>query len=76
MYPRIHFGDGGTLDLPYVKAEDEAAFEESWRGYARVEWLATPKGRLDRLLPQSLVRQVHNQNARTPPKHGRRRNVT
>jgi hypothetical protein len=76
MWPRIWFGDGGSLDLPKVERDQMAAFEEAWKGYAKVEWLATPKGRLDRLLPQTLPMQVHNANARSPSKHARRRNVT
>jgi hypothetical protein len=76
MWPRLWFGDGGSLDLPKVEREQMAAFEASWKGYARVEWLATPKGRLDRIIPQNLILQVHNANARTPPKHARGRNVT
>ena len=76
-YPRIHFGGGGTLDLGYVPPEAEAAFEQEWRAvHCRVEWLATPKGRLDPMLPQTLPRIVHNANARSHSQPRERRNVT
>ena len=70
-YPRLHFGDGGTLDLAFT--EDEAALEARWKGLAGVEWLLSPKGRLDRALPQTLPRLVHNANARS---FGKRRQST
>jgi len=73
-WPRLWFPDGGILDLEFT--EDEAGTEARWRGVAKVEWLSSPKGRLDRWLPQTLLRQVRNQNARSPSKHRRRRNVT
>lgn len=64
-YPRLWFPDGGHLDLPtWVKPEHSEAFEERWRPI-RVEWFLSPKGRLDRLLPQTLPRLVHNANVRS-----------
>jgi len=65
-YPRIHFGGGGTVDLDFVASESEERFEQAWRAvHCRVEWLQTPRGRLDHLLPQTLPRLVHNANARS-----------
>lgn len=76
-YPRIHRASGDVFDLPFVEPDAEEAYELEWRKvYARVEWLASPKGRLDRWLPQTLPRQVHNANARSHSKHPNTRNVT
>ena len=76
-YPRIHRGNGDTFDLPFVEPEREASFEKEWReAHCRVEWLLSPKGRLDRWLPQTLPRQVANSNARSYRSTRNRRNVT
>jgi hypothetical protein len=77
-WARIHFGDGGKLDLPREVPESEmAAVEKSWReAHCRVEWLRSIGGRLDELLPQTLPMQVHNANARSPFGARSRRNVT
>ena len=51
LWPRLHFGDGGTLDLEPVSEWDREAVEAEWRAvHVRVEWLRSPKGRLDRAL--------------------------
>lgn len=64
-YARVWFADGGHLDLSYVAPESSEEHERAWREVgARVEWLLSPKGRLDRTLPQTLPRIVHNANAR------------
>ena len=51
-WPRLHFGDGGTLDLTApVPAWQEAEVEAEWRAvHVEVEWLRSYKGRLDRAL--------------------------
>jgi hypothetical protein len=66
-YPRLWFGDGGHLDLPQlIGDENVAAYEAEWRAHhVRVEWLVSPHGRLDRVLPQTLERIVHNANVRS-----------
>jgi hypothetical protein len=65
-YPRIHLGNGDSFDLPFVPPDEESAYELRWRkAHARVEWLASPKGRLDRILPQTLPRITANANARS-----------
>lgn len=61
-YPRLWFGDGGHLDLsrPIPDAEVED-FEKGWREqHVRVEWLRSPHGRLDAVLPQTVERLVRN----------------
>lgn len=55
-WARLHFGDGGTLDLttPVPDTEREA-FEDKWRAaHVWVEWMKTPRGRLDHLLAADL----------------------
>ena len=74
MWARLHFPDG-TLDIER-EVTDEAAFEARWRGVAKVEWLASPHGRLDHLLPQTLPRIVRNANARSPFRRGPVRHMT
>lgn len=66
-YPRLWFPDGGRLDLyEKVAPDDSEEYEAGWRrAGVRVEWLLTPKGRLDRLLPQTLPRLAHNANIRS-----------
>ena len=51
-WPRLHFGDGGTLDLQSPVPEWQMAeVEAEWRAiHVRVEWLHSYKGRLDRAL--------------------------
>jgi hypothetical protein len=70
-FPRLWFGDGGHLDLPQpIGDEDVTAFEERWRAvHVRVEWLRSPRGRLDQVLPQTLERIAHNQNVRSRREH-------
>jgi hypothetical protein len=51
IYPRLRFGDGGTLDLEPVEDFEAEAVEAEWRAvHVKVEWLRSPKGRLDRAL--------------------------
>ncbi len=51
LWPRLHFNDGGTLDLEPVSEWDRELVEAEWRErHVRVEWLRSPKGRLDRAL--------------------------
>lgn len=66
-YPRLWWRSGIHLDLSQPVADaDVAAFEQRWREhYVRVEWMRSVKGRLDRVLPQTLLREVHNQNVRS-----------
>ena len=51
-WARLHFGDGGTLDIPEPIADlQRPDFEKVWRAeHVRVEWFTTPKGRLDHVL--------------------------
>src|SRR5699024_9423149 len=64
-YPRLWFPDGGHLDLLVrIDPDDSEAYEAWWRP-VRVEWFLSPKGRLDRALPQTLPRLVHNANIRS-----------
>jgi hypothetical protein len=47
----LHFRDGGTLDLAPVSEWDREIVEERWRAVGvKVEWLRSPKGRLDKAL--------------------------
>jgi hypothetical protein len=51
-YPRLRFSDGAKVDLdqlvPYF---EQAGVEAEWRAAGvKVEWLLTPKGRLDAAL--------------------------
>ena len=57
MWARLHFGDGGTLDLPRAVPELlRPEFEERWRqAHVRVEWMLSPRGRLDHLLRKRSV---------------------
>ena len=66
-YPRLWFGDGYHFDASeFVPDEGVAAYEARWRKvHVRVEWMTSPHGRLDRSLPQTLLRQVRNQNVRS-----------
>lgn len=66
-YPRLWFSDGGHLDLPRVVPDSEVAeYTAGWRAVGvRVEWLRSPHGRIDAVLPQTLLRQVHNANVRS-----------
>jgi len=66
-YPRLWFRDGGRVDLDRVVPDDQvAAYEAEWRKVGvRVEWLVSPHGRLDRVLPQTIQRLVHNANVRS-----------
>jgi hypothetical protein len=66
-YPRLRFRDGGQLDLDRVIGDVQVAdFEDAWRkAGVRVEWLRSPHGRLDNVLPQTLERLVHNANVRS-----------
>jgi hypothetical protein len=51
LWPRLHFGDGGTLDLNPIQEYEREAVEAEWRAvHVRVEWLHSPKGRLDKAL--------------------------
>ena len=70
-YPRLWWRSGGHLDLPFVVPDPEVAdFERKWREvYVRVEWLRSPRGRIDQVLPQTLLREVHNQNVRSWREH-------
>lgn len=70
-YPRLWWRGGGHLDLPIVVPDAEVeGFERGWRTvYARVEWLRSPRGRIDQALPQTLERTVHNANVRSWRKH-------
>ena len=53
-YPRLHFRGTypGTLDLSTPVSEwDRDRFEATWReAHVRVEWLRSPRGRLDAAL--------------------------
>lgn len=66
-YPRLWWRDGTHLDLTEIVPDQEAAaFVKRWQGYhVRVEWLLSPHGRLDLVLPQTLERIVHNANVRS-----------
>jgi hypothetical protein len=51
LWPRLHFSDGGKLDLDPVSEWDREIVEKEWRAvHVRVEWMRSPKGRLDRAL--------------------------
>ena len=52
LWPRLHFGDGDTLDLSQPVDEwQRDDFEREWRAVSvKVEWLRSPLGRLDRAL--------------------------
>jgi hypothetical protein len=51
LWPRLRFGDGGTLDLEPVSEWDRELVEAEWRAvHVKIEWLRSPKGRLDRAL--------------------------
>lgn len=73
-YPRLWFGDGGSLDLrEWISPDESELYEKRWREHGvRVEWFLSPKGRLDRVLPQTLPRLVHNANIRSWAEHKRR----
>jgi hypothetical protein len=62
-YPRLWFADGGHLDLDRVVTDaDVPEFEARWRAAGcRVEWLRSPHGRLDGVLPQTIERIVRNE---------------
>ena len=62
-YPRFWLRSGDHWDgLTPVADADVAAFEEGWRQvHVRVEWLRSPRGRIDHLLPQTIQRYVHNE---------------
>ena len=49
MWARLRFGDGGKLDLLRpINEWDQDRFEREWRAvHVRVEWLRSPRGRLD-----------------------------
>lgn len=51
-WARLHFGDGGTLDLTEgIEELLREDFEREWRKVnVRVEWLHSPRGRLDRAM--------------------------
>ena len=70
-YPRLWFPDGGRHDmLQRVSPDDSEEYERRWReAGVRVEWLLSPRGRLDRVLPQTIPRLVHNANIRSHRKH-------
>jgi hypothetical protein len=61
-WARLHFGDGGTWDIPDPIDEWQMVeFEREWRAvHVRVEWLLTRKGRLDRALKSSVTQIVDN----------------
>ena len=52
MWARLRFGDGGRLDLLRPISEwDQDRFERRWNAaHVRVEWLLSPRGRLDAAL--------------------------
>lgn len=66
-YPRLWFGDGFHFDASELVPDDQVAeYEKRWRRvHVRVEWLTSPHGRLDRVLPQNIQRQVRNANTRS-----------
>lgn len=72
-YPRLWWRSGGHLDFQFVVPDAEVAdFEEKWRAvYVRVEWLRSPRGRIDQVLPQTIERTVHNANVRSWREHGK-----
>ena len=66
-YPRFWRRDGTHWDgTELVPDEAVPEFEARWReAHVRIEWLLSPKGRLDRALPQTLERLARNQNVRS-----------
>ena len=51
LWPRLHFRNGLKVDLEQVSEWDRELIEAEWRAvHVRVEWLRSPKGRLDRAL--------------------------
>lgn len=61
-YPRLWFPDGQRVDiLRKIAPEDSEEYERKWKAAGvLVEWLLSPRGRLDRALPQTLPRLAHN----------------
>lgn len=66
-YPRLWRRNGDHWDgLRLVPDDEVAEYEAGWReAHVRVEWLRSLHGRLDGVLPQTLLRDVHNQNVRS-----------
>lgn len=62
QWARLHFGDGGTWDIPDPIDEwQRVEFEREWSAvHVRVEWLRTRKGRLDRALESYVTQIVDN----------------
>jgi hypothetical protein len=56
-WPRLRFTDGGKVDLDrLVPYWEQDAFAAEWRAIGvKVEWLLTPKGRLDAALKLAKV---------------------
>ena len=58
LWPRLRFGDGGSVDLDPVSDWDVGHVERHWKAVGvKVEWLRTPEGRLDHLLPIIVKRE-------------------
>ena len=70
-YPRLWWTDGTHQDvLRRVSPDASEDYEAKWNAVGvKVEWLLSPRGRLDRVLPQTLPRLVHNANARSGREH-------
>lgn len=70
-YPRLWRRNGDHWDgLRLVPDAEVEEYEAGWRAvHVRVEWLRSPHGRLDAVLPQTLLRDVHNQNVRSWAEH-------
>jgi len=77
-YPRLWFPDGWSADMEQAVPDERVAeYEAGYRKYGvRVEWLTSPHGRLDNVLPKTLERLTHNQNVRSWVRARDRRNVT
>lgn len=64
LWPRLRFGDGGSVDLAPVSEWDVPRVEAEWRRVSvKVEWLQTPGGRLDHLLPLIVTRDQSSERS-------------
>lgn len=66
-YPRLWRRNGDHWDgLRLVPDDQVTDYEAAWREvHVRVEWLRSPHGRIDHLLPQTILRDAANQNVRS-----------
>lgn len=73
-YPRFWHRSGEHWDgLTPVPDAEVPEYEAGWRAVGvRVEWLRSPHGRLDAVLPQTVERYVHNAQTFGWRKHGTR----